>query len=181
MNNQIDGGKKTKQKPILTKTRVFKRLLRNSFIMSISLGFGSFFLMISLSGESMSTSIRAGIIVGVGAFLYYSLEAIPHILRLNRQEKVMGFDFNKEMKKRKIRGDRINNHWYINQGIVIRKGYIKRIEKVKYVSSIYTIVSAKTEAKITFRTIDKKTKTIIIGDYLSDQLEDWVKKRPRPR
>jgi len=169
-----------KEKPILTKSIVFKRLLRLPSIMLTVFGFSIFFLVKS-SGESMLYSIRFGFIIGVVAFIFYSLQAIPHMLRLNRQEKVMGFDFNEEMKKRKIREDRINNHWYINQGIVIKKGYIKRIEKVKYVTSMFTGVSAKTEAKITFRTIDKKTKTIIIGDHLSDQLEDWVKKKPRPR
>ena len=181
MNIQIGGDKKNKQRPILTKTIVFKRLLRPPFINSIVLCTAVFLMTRLLSGESMSISILAGILVGVGAFLYFSLEVIPHMLRLNRQEKVMGFDFNEEMKKRKIREDRINNHWYINQGIVIKKGYIKRIEKVKYVTSMFTSVSTKTEAKITFRTIDKKTKTIIICRGHSNKLDNWVKKRSSPR
>jgi len=166
------------QKPILTKSIVFKRLLRFPFIMSIFFWILSFFLL-KISGESMFNTFRYGFIIGIIIFLFFALEAIPHILSLNRQEKVMGFDFNEEMKKRKIRKDRINNHWYIDRGIVIRKGYIKRIEEVKYVTSMFGRLSSKTEARITYRTVDNKLKTITIGRGVSSQLENWVKKRSR--
>ena len=163
------------KEPILTKKIVFKRLLRLPFILSICFGI----LMMSvalLSEESALDGILLGFMMGVIAFIVFSLQAIPHMLRLNRQEKVMGFDFNEEMKKRKIRKDRINAHWYIDRGIVIRKGYIRRIEKVKYVNSMYSKTSQKTEARITFRTIDNQLGTITMSRGVSPKFENWVKK-----
>ena len=163
-------------KPILIKSIVFKKLM--SFPLKLSVCMAIIVsVIILLAEESMLKALLYGFLIGVTVFLFYMIGIIPHMLRLNRQEKVMRFDFNEEMKRRKIRKDRIDANWFIDRGVVLRKGYIKKIEKITYVQSMYSKTSQKTEARIKYLTIDNKIRTMTVGRHISLKLENWMKKK----
>ena len=165
-----------KKKTILTKRIVFKRLRRLPLISSVFLGIVVSCMVVLIARESIFNGLLMGFFIGVIAFLVFLIGAIPHMLRLNRQEKVMGFDFDEEMRKSNIRKENyINTHWFISEGVVIRRGYVKKIEKITYVASMYAKSGQKTEARIRFRTIDNKTRVITLGTHVSSKFESWVK------
>lgn len=115
--------------------------------------------------------------------LLFTTENFIHFVRLKRQERVMGFNFNGEMEGSKITLETVkrsdywfDSKWFYSRGIMIHTNYLKQIKNTKTVSLLTDRGSKRGHVKIIYETIDGAIRSIVLPDYIANEFTRWFKK-----